>query len=103
MSLIWKHCLFLNSFLRCQKTDVAASSDRSLNALPEGEEPAEWMYRPGQAPIATSPVCLQCEICPEAVGVSRFVRILTNRSKSSIANNNGYLDKWWFLESQEAS
>ena len=66
MSLIWKHCLFLNSFLRRQKTDVAASSDRSLNALLEGEEQAEWMYPPGQAPIATSPFCLQCEICPEA-------------------------------------
>ena len=46
---------------------VTSSSDRSLNASLEVEEPAKWVYRPGLAPIVTSILCLRSEICPEAI------------------------------------
>ena len=41
------------------ETSVTASSDWLCSTLPEVEEPAEWVNRSGQAPIATSPFCLQ--------------------------------------------
>ena len=62
---IWEFRMILH--IDCVLTYVTETSDRSLNALPEVEEFAEWVYRLGLAPIATIPVCLQCEICPEAV------------------------------------
>ena len=65
-----------------------ASSNRLLSTLPEVEEPAEWDYRPGLAPIFTGPFCIQGAIRP--VGLLGGPAS-ADQSWSVTAMSNGYL------------
>ena len=70
-----------------------ASNNRLLSALPEVEERVEWVRRPGQAPITTTPVHFLpgSNTSREAVGGIPFRQNTYQPPWSLIANSNRHL------------
>ena len=57
----------------------------------KAEDPAEWVGRSGQAPIATSPFCLPRMIYVPSGNGSRLYGVLADLPKSVTADKNGNL------------